>query len=499
MQFVALKHFIEDAPIGAAMFDRDMRYVASSPRWLADHRIESIAPGQSHYDVFPELPRSWKDVHRRALAGETIREADDLFERVDGERIWLKWEARPWRDAEGAIGGIIIFTEDITPQKLAEAALLEALSRLRLAQSAGQIGIWDVDLRRSRTYVNDEWRDLFGLPTTGALDYGDFLARVHPEDRTTVEASTALARAGDAGVALDFRILRADNGALRWVSSKGEVHFNANGEPYRVLGAVYDITERKTLEQALREADCRRTAFLATLAHELRNPLTPISNAINVLLRMQEDDPPSREKKMAVVKMARRQVDHLAHLVDDLLDVARIDHGKIRLERKPLDLVALLPHVVEFAKPKLDAKGHLLTLEVFSEPLPIFGDPVRLAQVFSNILDNAACYTDPGGRIALTARRDGDDACVAVRDNGNGIPPEMLSKIFEMFVQVGDRNDTPNRGLGVGLALARNLVEMHDGHIEARSDGLGHGSEFRVRLPLARREESRGNGSDAAN
>lgn len=487
MHLAGLRLFIEDAPIGAAMFDREMRYVAYSRHWLVNHRIDHIELGRSHYDVFPEIPERWKKVHRRALAGETIREAEDEFQRADGSNIWLKWETRPWRDADGSVGGVIIFCDDITPRKQAEEALRQALARQRLAQSAGHIGIWDWEIAPNRIYLNDEWYELYGLPKGSELAYEDFLARVHPDDRTAANETMQGALAGEGVIDHDFRILRADDGALRWITSKGEVSFDAQGKAARAMGAVYDITERKEMEDALRISDRRKSEFLATLAHELRNPLTPISNAVEVLAQLSEcEASPDREKKRAVLQMARRQVDHLSRLIDDLLDVMRIDHGKISLERRGADLVQLLVHAVELAQPNFDSRRHALVTDLPAPPLPINGDPVRLTQVFANLLNNAARYTDYGGRIELSARREGDEAVVTVRDNGQGIAPDMLVSIFELFAQAGPGDAASQRGLGVGLALARSLVEMHGGTIEARSAGLGRGSELIVRLPAPR-------------
>lgn len=475
-----LRRFIEDAPIGAAMFDRDMRYVAYSPRWLADHRLDGLELGASHYDVVPDMPGRWREVHRRCLAGETICEAEDRFERADGSVVWLRWEVRPWRDAEGAIGGVIIFTEDITPQKNAEDALAGALARLRLAQSAGRIGVWNWDLATNAAYLNDEWYDLHGLPKGAEISYEDYLARVHPDDRQAADANMRAAIAGDGDISFDCRIVRADNGEIRWVTSKGEVSFGPDGRALRAMGAVYDITERKELERALREADQRKSEFLAILAHELRNPLTPIKNAISVLLRLPDGGPETAQKKTNVLKMAERQIDHLLRLVDELLDVTRISYGKIKLQRQRADLVELLGHAAELARPGVEAKRLDLSLDL-PPALPIVGDPVRLTQVFANLLSNAARYTQDGGWINVTAREDGGDAVVTVRDNGAGVEPDMLASIFELFAQAGPAS---GQGLGVGLALARNLVELHGGEISAHSEGSGRGSAFTVKLPL---------------
>jgi len=486
MDLAALRLFIEDAPIGAAMFDREMRYLAFSHHWLVNHRIQSIALGSAHYDVFPEIPERWKEVNRRALAGETTHQSEDRFERADGSIIWLKWETRPWRDVEGVIGGVIIFCDDITPQKRAEEALREALARERLAQSAGRIGVWDWEIAPNRAYLNDEWYELYGMPKGRPVAYEDFLARVHPDDRAMVDEAHRTALAGSGVLTFDYRILRASDGAERWLSSTGEVEFGADGKAMRVLGAVYDITERKEMESALREADRRKSEFLAILAHELRNPLTPISNAINVLQRMPEcGEPATDEKKAAILRMAQRQVEHLSRLVNDLLDMTRISHGKISLERAPCDLAPLLSHAVELTQPAFEAKGHSLVMTLAAPALPVFGDPVRLTQVFANLLNNAARYTDHGGRIELTAAQEGGETVVTVRDNGQGIPPDMLGSIFEMFAQAGTPEPAAQRGLGVGLALARSLVEMHGGTIKAQSAGRGRGSEFTVRLPAS--------------
>jgi PAS domain S-box-containing protein len=476
-----LQSFISDEPIAAAMFDRDMRYVAFSPRWLTDHRIERIALGDSHYVVFPEIPERWKEVHRRALAGETLRATADRFERANGEIVWLNWEVRPWRDRRVEIGGVVIFTEDVTERIETEMALKNALARLRLAQSAAQIGVWDWDIPANRTFLSDEWYALLGLEKREELSFHSFLARVHPEDRALVDDVTRRALAGEGGIGMDYRIIRLDNGETRWISSKGEVAFDEDGAPLRAMGAIFDITERKEMERTLREASQRKSEFVAMLAHELRNPLAPISNALNALERM--TDGARDEKKAALLEMALRQVDYLLRLTDDLLDIERVEHGKIRIDKTHVDLADVIERAAELSRPGVMAKGQ--TLDIFAETaLAVAGDPVRLTQIFANLIDNASRYSDKGARIDVFARTEGADAVVSVKDEGVGIPAEMLTSIFDLFTQYpGD--GAPRSGLGVGLALAQRLVAAHGGEIAARSEGAGHGSEFVVRLPRA--------------
>ncbi len=238
--------------------------------------------------------------------------------------------------------------------------------------------------------------------------------------------------------------------------------------------------ENTRLYQALRETDRRKDEFLATLAHELRNPLAPIRNSLQIL-KMPRVDAEMVERSR---DMMERQVHHLVRLVDDLLDVSRVMRGKIELRREKVELATIVARAVEMVQPLVDAQGHQLSVRISPESLLLDGDPVRLAQVVGNLLTNAAKYSESGGRIWLTANRDGDVAVLRVRDSGIGIAPQMLPRIFELFVQVDHASTKAQGGLGIGLTLVKNLVEMHNGTVEARSEGLAKGSEFVVRLPL---------------
>jgi signal transduction histidine kinase/ActR/RegA family two-component response regulator len=233
------------------------------------------------------------------------------------------------------------------------------------------------------------------------------------------------------------------------------------------------------LYQEAREADRRKDEFLAMLGHELRNPLSPIVTALH-LMKLKGGGDFERERMLI-----ERQVEHLVRLVDDLLDVSRITRGKLQLKRERIDLRAVLTKAVEMASPLLEQRSHHLELPGVGEPLFVDGDPARLAQVLANLLGNAAKYTEPGGRIRVTATCEGEQVVLCVRDNGAGIGPEVLPRIFDMFVQEGRSIDRSQGGLGLGLAIVRSLVELHGGTVSAHSDGLGRGSEFVVRLPLA--------------
>jgi signal transduction histidine kinase len=235
--------------------------------------------------------------------------------------------------------------------------------------------------------------------------------------------------------------------------------------------------ELRDLLDGLQESDQRKTEFLATLAHELRNPLAPIRSCVGILQRGVSDPAP-------VLEVMERQVHHMVRLVDDLLELSRITRGKVELRQEDVELSALFAAARDTSRPLIDAGSHSLEVRLPAEPLWVHADPVRIAQVLSNLLNNAARYTDAGGRIVLEGRAEGGDALIAVTDNGVGLTPGAIEGVFDMFSQADGRDSRAQHGLGIGLALVRNLVEMHGGSVDAHSEGPGKGSRFEVRLPL---------------
>jgi CheY-like chemotaxis protein len=260
-----------------------------------------------------------------------------------------------------------------------------------------------------------------------------------------------------------------------------------------VIGAskiARDITDHKRTESELRrlaadlsETDRRKNEFLATLAHELRNPLAPMSNMIEVVKRANDDGETLKRAHDTI----ERQLDQLVRLVDDLLDLNRITHDRLELRCSDVELSSVIQQAVEVARPLIDAAGHNLTIDLPREPIYLHADRARLAQVFGNLLNNSSKYTRPNGTISLRAKRNGDEVEVTVRDNGAGIPTDKLNSIFDMFMQVDRTAERSQGGLGIGLTLVKRLAEMHGGSIEARSAGEGQGSEFFVRLPILKK------------
>ncbi len=300
-----------------------------------------------------------------------------------------------------------------------------------------------------------------------------------PEDVRDGVPRRELERAGRRGVADDERWHVRKDGSRFWGSGLVTPLLDEGDRLRGFTKVLRDMTERKRAEEALREADRRKDEFLAMLAHELRNPLSAIHNAAQLARR--PDVPQDRLEWTRDV--IANQVRHLARLVDDLLDVSRITRGKIRLQPEPLDLAGVIARAVETSRPAIEEKGHALTVDLGPGPLPILADGTRLEQVFVNLLANAAKYTGAGGRISLTAAREGDELAVRVRDDGVGIGPEMLPRVFDLFAQVDRSLDRSEGGLGIGLTIARRLVELHGGSIDATSAGPGRGSEFTVRIP----------------
>ena len=279
----------------------------------------------------------------------------------------------------------------------------------------------------------------------------------------------------------------------RWLRVTVDPIRDADGDINGGLCIASDITDRRRLEEELRRraeelaaADRRKDEFLAMLAHELRNPLAPISNALEAI-RLARSNAAATEEALNI---ARRQIGHMARLLDDLLDVSRFTRGKVHLRKVPVDLTTILRQAVETSRSLIEKNGHELLTSFPAEPVWLDGDPTRLAQIVANLLNNAAKYTDRGGRIALVADREGDEAVVRVRDNGIGLSAEMLPRVFDLFAQADRSLDRSQGGLGIGLTLVRSLVQLHDGNVSVESRGPGQGSEFIVRLPASSRAQS---------
>jgi PAS domain S-box-containing protein len=619
MPSLQLQLFIEHAPAAIAMFDREMRYLAASRRWLSDHRVREPVLGRSHYDVLPDIPERWKEVHRRALAGEVVSEEADRFERADGTVQWLDWEVRPWQNADGELGGIVISMEEITRRKQMEAALRKSEAEVRrqrdeldwvyqntpiglclldrnlrylrvnrrLAEMNGQpieahlgrtvaelvpalveraeqvtqqilatgeaaTNIECVDETASQPgatrYWNSSWHPLFrddgAIAGFGAVveditarrqaeialraseerfrgltqaipsmtfesdpeggntfsserwcAYTGMTARetagagwtkaVHPDD---LQNSVQLwAEALHVGKLCEMRHrLRAADGSYRWFLLRLQPQRRGEGQILRWVGSCTDIEDMIQAEARLRQADKRKDEFLAMLAHELRNPLAPIRNAIHVMQRVS----PTDAKFQIAREMISRQVNHITRLVNDILDATSVAHGALRLHNEPVDLASIARQTTEDYRGVFSERGLILNVDIPAGSVWVNGDPTRLAQMLSNLLDNASKFTDGGGTVTVALhQRSGKagetHALLSVRDTGVGIDPEMLPQVFDVFAQADRSLNRSRGGLGLGLALVKGLTDLHGGSVDVESAGAAQGAEFRIRLPLA--------------
>lgn len=612
-----LRLFIEHAPAALAMFDREMRYLAVSNRWIVDYHLgDADIIGRSHYDVFPEIPERWKAVHHRALEGEILRADEDRFVRADGTVQWVWWEVRPWYAADGAIGGIVIFAEDITEWKLVEEALRESELRFRIMISAIPNLSYETDGDGVNIFTSDQWRAYTGMTAEESAGAG-FIRAYHPDEADDVLAQWRAAVRSGMSFERKCRI-RAAGGSYRWFLNRAQPGRDAEGRIVRWAGSLTDIDDLVRAEEALRESKerlagivssamdaiitvdedqrvvlfneaaermfgCRaaealgqpfnrfiperfrgahtelvrrfgetggasramrsltalradgtefpieaaiskvevggrklytlihrditerkqaeaereqlaleqsaraaaeaanrsKDEFLAMVSHELRSPL----NAILGYTRILRSGPVDQDAINNVTAIVERNAKAQLQIIEDLLDSARIITGKLRIERALVDLAPVLEAALDTVRSAAEAKGVTLVADFGALPEQVLGDPTRLQQVVWNLLTNAVKFTPEGGRVELRMEGALDNVQIMVSDTGKGIEPEFLPFVFDSFRQADSSSVRRFGGLGLGLSLVKNLVELHGGTITASSEGEGRGATFTVMLP----------------
>jgi PAS domain S-box-containing protein len=362
-------------------------------------------------------------------------------EELEQQRAWFEVTLNSIGDA--------VITTDVSGTITSMNPVAEAMTGWSVAEATGE------PLERVFQIVNEDTCRTLENPVAKVLQLGKIVA-----------------------LANDTALIRKDGTEVAIEDSAAPIR-DPTGNVCGAVMVFHDVTARRRVEQALRETDRRKDEFLATLAHELRNPLAPIRQAARIL----RSEGATESQKRWSQDVIDRQVQHMALLIDDLLDISRVTRGTLELRIESIDLAAVIEAAIETARPIIDAKRHQLSVETPQESVHFAADPLRVAQVLSNLLTNAAKYTDPEGQIRLRAASDGTTVTISVADTGIGIPPREIERVFTMFSQVKATQDRSDGGLGIGLALTKGLVELHAGTIEARSGGPGQGSEFIVRLP----------------
>ncbi|GAB6194807.1 PAS domain S-box protein [Lysobacter xanthus] len=477
---------LDAAGLGWWQYDPTTGIVAHDARYAEIYGLEGDGPraieaisALLHPDDAPML---WAAVE---AAMDPVEPAPYSVEyrivRPDGRIRWLEAHGvASFRD-EGAsrtVSNFVGTVADVTERRTAQEILREDEARFRkMADAVPQI-IWITDAFGRVEFFNRQWSRYTGLgyvPATAAETAGTV---VHPDDAGITMERFERARASGRPFIVEHRI-RSASGDYRWFLVRAEPeHDPQSGEIVRWYGASVDIHDRRTAEQALAETDRRKDEFLATLAHELRNPLAPIRTGL-ALLGMG----PSAEAAAHTREVMNRQLAHMVRLIDDLLDIARINSDKLELRTEPLDLRSVLDEAIEASRPAIDQARHRLFVSTPPRAMSVVGDRTRLVQVFGNLLSNAAKYTPAGGRIDVSADLEGASAVVRVRDSGVGIEGDALTGVFGLFSQVSSSLGRSQGGLGIGLALVERLVTLHGGDVVADSDGAGRGSVFTVRLP----------------
>lgn len=473
-----LRAFLNSSPIVCTIKDHEGRYVfINRAQEEVVRRPAADWLGKTSADIFSEdEARQLEANDQVAWSADSGRHFEETFE--DDGRLRQFVSYRFPLTVAGGRRWLGCFSREVTELRASEDQLRRRESELRLCLKIARMGTWEFDPSTRLVITSGSTDELYGLePAGGRLrTIDEYMAAVHPDDRDRLLRVTEEAARESREILVEYRLLRPD-GSVRWIVSRGDILRDDEGQVLRMVGALADITEQKTAEQVLEEADQRKNEFIATLAHELRNPLAPIRNAAHLLQTASTTPEDIRWCREAI----NRQVEHMSRLLDDLLDVSRITLKKLELRRTRTTLQAIVEPAVEASRPAIESGGHQLVLKMPPEDVWLVADGVRIAQVITNLLNNSAKYTEPGGRIELEASvSQNKEIEMCVSDNGIGMPSDVLTSVFDLFTQA---HPGKSGGLGIGLALARELVELHGGRITAFSEGTGRGCRFEVSIP----------------
>ena len=477
------RHIFENAAVGIAEVGLDGRFATVNDTLCAitGYGREELLQRTFQDITHPDDLEADVALASRLASGELQQYTmEKRYIRRDGSIVFVNMSGSALRDTSGAPLGFVAIIEDISERKAAEEALRRSEQRFRSVFQFAGTGIAITDLDGTFLQCNPAYEAIIGF-TEAELRVVTFSELVHTDDRAANMRALAALRAGNVPhVEIENRYVRKD-GTPVWVHKFVALLYDAAGRPANLMALVTDVTGQRQLNEAQQEAMRQKDAFIAVLAHELRNPLAPIRTAVALLNRVGPPEP-LLERALGVID---RQVVHMSRLVDDLLDVSRLSRGELRLQRGPTRLASVIESALEQTQPTVSQQRQHVHVEGLDEPIELLdADAVRLTQVVGNLLDNAAKYSPPDTDIRLSVSREGGDVVIRVRDRGVGIPAEQLQRVFDLFAQTDSARAMGRGGLGIGLALARQLVMLHSGTITASSPGPGLGSDFVVRLPV---------------
>ncbi|HEX4794580.1 MAG TPA: ATP-binding protein [Humisphaera sp.] len=430
----------------------------------ADTRTREAALSDVHPGDLPRLQAAIQG----AIASKSDYQIEYRVVTASGDLRWVESRGRVICDDRGTPMRVTGVCMDITERKRAEETLHRERELLQAIFDRIPVMLTIYEAEAKKIRLNPFFQQTTGWTAQDGVD-GALMEKCYPNPEERKQAAQFMAACQGW---MDFRMRTREGRDIE--TSWANIRLSDQSQ----VGIGIDITERKRAEEALRDADRRKDEFLATLAHELRNPLAPVQNALETLKRAGSDTALAEDARA----MMERQVRHMARLIDDLMDISRITRGKLSLRRQKTDVAAVIRAAADSTRTAFADKSQELRIELPDEPLNIDADPVRLEQAIGNLLNNASKYTDAGGQIHVSAARDGQDAVIRVKDNGIGIAPDMLPRVFDLFTQAERSLERAAGGLGIGLSLVKGLVELHGGTVNAHSDGEGRGSEFVIRL-----------------
>jgi PAS domain S-box-containing protein len=498
---------IEHSPECVKLMSSEGTLLHMNPAGLRMIGAEDAASviGRSAYDlVIPEDRERFREFNERVCRGA----GGNLEFRIDtlaGRRRTMETTSVPLRCATGCTANLSM-TRDVTDRVESERALAESRARLDYAVRLSKVGFWYCDLPLDKLVWDSNVREQFMVAPDFPLTIEDFFLRLHPDDRAPTRRAIEEAIENHSPYDVIYRVVDEATGTTKWIRALGGATYAPDGTPERFDGVTLDVSaerrvqetlvdtlererdearrvaaiaaENAHLNEQLREQDRRKDEFLATLAHELRNPLAPIRTGLGILRIAGES--PQAERTRA---MMGRQLGHMVRMIDDLLDISRITLGKVQLKKERIDIRGAVQSALETTLPLVESAGHQVNVQMPEAPIWIEADLTRVAQMVANLVNNAARYTPQGGRIEVRVGVEQTGPFVRVSDSGVGISAEMLPKIFDMFTQASPNFERSQGGLGIGLTLVRRLAEMHAGTVEAASEGAGSGSAFTIRLP----------------